>query len=74
MGGPFPEASTPLEHNRFDKEYKQMVDLDVEAIKILCREESSPMDRGSLSTEANEQQQSPGHNGPYKRASQACRY
>ena len=37
-----------------------MVDLDVEAIEILCRDESSPMDRGSLSTEANEQQQSHG--------------
>ena len=34
----------PLENTRFHKEYKQIVDLDVEAFKILCREESSPMD------------------------------
>ena len=40
----FQRLAPPLENTRFDKEYKQMVDLDVEAIEILCREGSSPMD------------------------------
>ena len=40
----FHRLAPPLENTKFDKEYKQMVDLDVEAIEILCREESSPMD------------------------------
>ena len=40
----FQRLASPLENTRFDKEYKQMVDLDVEAIEILCREKSSSMD------------------------------
>ena len=40
----FQRLASPLENTRFEKEYKQMMDLDMEAIEILCREESSPMD------------------------------
>ena len=76
--GHFQRLASPLENTRFEKEYKQMMDLDMEAIEILCREGEfahgpSNGSRGRLSTEAKEQQ-SRGHNGPYKRASKACRY
>ena len=59
QGDHFQILASPLENTRFDKKYKQMVDLDVEAIKILCRELThgpSNGSRGSLSTEAIEQQ------------------
>ena len=40
----FQRLVSPFENTRFDKEYKQIVDLHVEAIVVLCREESSSMD------------------------------
>ena len=39
----FQTLATPQENPRFDEEYKQMVDLDVEVIEFLCREEESPI-------------------------------
>ncbi|MCG8110719.1 MAG: reverse transcriptase family protein, partial [Candidatus Thiodiazotropha endolucinida] len=40
----FQKLATPLEMKSFDQQYKQLVDLDVESIKQLCRDESSPVD------------------------------
>ena len=37
----FQHLATPMENPEFDQEYKQMVDADVEAIEVLCKEESS---------------------------------
>lgn len=36
-------AATPLESDRFDKEYKQMIDLDTDAIAAICTAEDSPI-------------------------------
>ena len=44
MGKALQELATPLENLNFDQQYKQMVDLDVEIIELLCKEESIPMD------------------------------
>ena len=40
----FQHLATPMENPKFDQEYKQMVNADVEAIEILCKEESSRME------------------------------
>ena len=37
----FQEQATPLSNPKFDKQYKQMVDVDVEVIEQICKEESS---------------------------------
>ena len=39
----FQILATPQENPRFDEEYKQMVDLDIDVIELLCREEESPI-------------------------------
>lgn len=39
----FQILATPQENPNFDEEYKLMVDLDVEVIELLCREEESPI-------------------------------
>ena len=40
----FQKLATPLENPSFDKQYTQMMDLDVEIIELLYKEESTPMD------------------------------
>ena len=39
----FQKLATPLESERFDKEYKQMIDLDIEAITTGCLAEGRPI-------------------------------
>ncbi|MCG7892397.1 MAG: reverse transcriptase family protein, partial [Candidatus Thiodiazotropha endolucinida] len=39
----FQTLATPLDNPSFDKQYKQMVDADVECIESMCREENSPI-------------------------------
>ena len=39
----FQKLATPLESERFDKEYKQMIDLDIEAITTGCFAEGRPI-------------------------------
>ena len=44
----FQELATPLSNPKFDEQYKQMVDADVQVIEQICKEESSPTDPVSV--------------------------
>ena len=39
----FQKLATPLESEKFDKEYKEMIDLDIDAISLLCLAEDRPI-------------------------------
>ena len=39
----FQKLATPLEIEKFDKEYKEMIDLDIDAISLLCLAEDRPI-------------------------------
>ena len=39
----FERLATPADNSRFDKQYKQLIDLDVDVIELLCKEEISPI-------------------------------
>ena len=39
----FQKLATPLESDKFDKEYKEMIDLDSDTISTLCAAEDRPI-------------------------------